>query len=217
MLKSSVVSCFNELSLIGQEKLWIEFGVGINKRWTPIHDLTSVLVIKSAGLLFWYAITGCDVSSAFGGKGKVSGWTTWRVFDDITHVFEKYSHHSQRTFTYKKAHTHTQVQDEDIRILERFTCLLYSRATTFESVSECRHHLFTKQGRQVDTIPPTKNALLQHIKRGVFFFFVVFFHEHSPFTGQQGKGEAISLTPLSHFHQLYRHKDINCMLLSCHI
>ena len=90
ILKSSVVSCFNELSLLGQEKLWIEFGVGINKRWTPIHDLTSVLVIKSAGLLFWYSITGCDVSSAFGGKGKVSAWTTWRVFDDITHVFEKY-------------------------------------------------------------------------------------------------------------------------------
>ena len=139
------------------EKLWIEFGVGINRRWIPIHDLTSVLEIKSAGLLFWYAFTGCDAVSAYGGKGKLSVRTTWRVFDDITPVFEKYSHHSQ----------HTQVKEEDIRILERFTCLLYSTTTIFESVNECLRHLFTKQGRQVDKIPPTKDALLKHITRAV--------------------------------------------------
>ena len=32
-----------------------------------------------------------------------------------------------------------------------------------------------------------------------------FFHEHSRLTGQQGKGEATSLTPLYHFHLLHRH------------
>ena len=43
-----------------------------------------------------------------------------------------------------------------------------------------------------------------------FFFSIwVFFHEHSQFTGQQGKGEAISLTPLYHFHPLHRHLDIS--------
>ena len=33
-----------------------------------------------------------------------------------------------------------------------------------------------------------------------FFSIWVFFHEHLQFTGQQGEGEAISLTPLYHFH-----------------
>ena len=37
-----------------------------------------------------------------------------------------------------------------------------------------------------------------------FFFF---FHKHSRFTAQQGKGEAISLIPLYHFHLLHRHLD----------
>ena len=32
-----------------------------------------------------------------------------------------------------------------------------------------------------------------------FFFIWVFFHAHSRFTGQQGKGEGIYLTPLYHF------------------
>ena len=36
------------------------------------------------------------------------------------------------------------------------------------------------------------------LKQGIFFFFFsiwVFFHERSRFTGQQGKGEGIYLTP----------------------
>ena len=39
--------------------------------------------------------------------------------------------------------------------------------------------------------------------------FVCFFHEHSQFTGQQGKEEAIPLTPLNHVHPLHRHLDIS--------
>ena len=43
-----------------------------------------------------------------------------------------------------------------------------------------------------------------------FFFSIwVFFHEHSRFTGQQGKGEGIYLTPLYHFHPLHRHLYIS--------
>ena len=41
------------------------------------------------------------------------------------------------------------------------------------------------------------------------FSIWVFFHKHSQFTEQQGKGEAISLTPLYHFHPLHRHLDIS--------
>ena len=46
----------------------------------------------------------------------------------------------------------------------------------------------------------------------LFFFFFsiwIFFHEHSRFMGQQGKGEGIYLTPLYHFHLLHRHLDIS--------
>ena len=43
----------------------------------------------------------------------------------------------------------------------------------------------------------------------VFFSILVFFHAHSRFTGQQGKGKGIYLTPLNHFHPLHRHLDIS--------
>ena len=48
----------------------------------------------------------------------------------------------------------------------------------------------------------------------VIFFIWVFFNEYSWFTGQQGKGEAISLTPHCHFHPLHRHLDISRVITS---
>ena len=41
------------------------------------------------------------------------------------------------------------------------------------------------------------------------FSIWVFFHEHSRFLGQQGKGKGLCLTPLYHFHLLHRHSDIS--------
>ena len=46
---------------------------------------------------------------------------------------------------------------------------------------------------------------------GYLFSTWAFFHAHSRFTGQQGKGEGIYLTPLYHFHPLHRHLDIRLL------
>ena len=45
----------------------------------------------------------------------------------------------------------------------------------------------------------------------LFIYFSIWdsFHDYSRFTGQQRKGEAISLTPLFHFHTLQRHLVIS--------
>ena len=39
------------------------------------------------------------------------------------------------------------------------------------------------------------------------FFYLSFLSQ--TFTGQQGKGDAISLSPLFHFHLLHRHFEVN--------
>ena len=39
------------------------------------------------------------------------------------------------------------------------------------------------------------------------FFYLDFLSQ--TFTGQQGKGDAIFLTPLYHFHPLHRHLEVN--------
>ena len=54
----------------------------------------------------------------------------------------------------------------------------------------------------VECQPSANQPNIQRICNFFFFFSIwVFFHEHSRFTGQQGKGEGIYLTPLYHFHR----------------
>ena len=48
-----------------------------------------------------------------------------------------------------------------------------------------------------------------NIKQIYFFSIWVFFHENSWFTGHQGKEKSFCLTPLYHFHPLYRHLEIS--------
>ena len=74
-----------------------------------------------------------------------------------------------------------------------------------------QHYLSNR--KQIAKIDSSYNEWVEIIFRDFFFFFFfsiwVFFHEHSRFTGQQGKGEGIYLTPLYHFHPLHRHLDIS--------
>ena len=55
-------------------------------------------------------------------------------------------------------------------------------------------------------------VLLRDFANTFFFSIWVFFHEHSRFTGQQGKAEDIYLTPVYHFHPLHGHLDISWVI-----
>ena len=55
--------------------------------------------------------------------------------------------------------------EEDMSTAERFIILLYDR--TSMTVNDCRRNLFTKKGRSVESMPPTKDALMQHVKRAM--------------------------------------------------
>ena len=57
---------------------------------------------------------------------------------------------------------------EDVGVFERFTILLYDHTSDLISIDEARKHLFTKKGRAMDAIPPTRAVLVQHIKRSVY-------------------------------------------------
>ena len=61
----------------------------------------------------------------------------------------------------------------------------------------------------LDLSSSTKWAVIWITIPMIFFSVRVFLQEHSWFTRQQGKGEAISLTPLYHFHPLHRHLHIS--------
>ena len=71
--------------LLDVKELWMDFGVGKNKKLLPIHQYASRLEEqKCKALLFWYAFTACDTVSSFAGKGTSTCWDTWMNHEEIT-------------------------------------------------------------------------------------------------------------------------------------
>ena len=54
-----------------------------------------------------------------------------------------------------------------MRRLERLTVLMYSKNCAAQSVNEARKLMFTQGLKSLDSIPPTQNALFQHVKRAL--------------------------------------------------
>jgi len=61
--------------------------------------------------------------------------------------------------------TTISITEATIEKLERFVVLMYDRTSSCESVNECRRLLFTQKNRAIENIPPTLDALMQHVKR----------------------------------------------------
>ena len=60
------------------------------------------------------------------------------------------------------------IDDTYMGIIERFVTLLYDHMSSLRKVNEVRQELFSRKGRSLDNIPPTKASLMQHVKRAVF-------------------------------------------------
>ncbi|KAK4304447.1 hypothetical protein Pmani_023602 [Petrolisthes manimaculis] len=151
------VNVFSNLKELGLQELWIEFGQGKNVRWIPVHDVSSSITQeKSEGILFFHAFSGCDNVSSFKGKGKKSLWQTWDVCPDVSQVFKKLSKYPP------------VVDEMDIQIIEMYVVSLYDRSSTVTSVNNARFDMFARKQRSFDAIPPTRSALVEHIRRASY-------------------------------------------------
>ena len=150
---------------LGLEQLWVDFGTAKNREYYPVHDLCSLLGERKArALLFFHAFTGCDQVSFFSYCKKKNAWNLWQCFDEITDVFIILSEMS----------TKQQIVDA-LPMVERYVALMYKRTTNCDKVNEIRREMFVKDGRDIETIPPTSAALIEHVKRAVFIAAYVWF------------------------------------------
>ncbi|KAI0229240.1 hypothetical protein LSAT2_020321, partial [Lamellibrachia satsuma] len=112
--------------------------------------------------------TGCDTVSAFHSIGKKTAWSTWCAFGEVTHAF------------CALAEGPSEINEDILQCLERFTVLLYDRTSESNSVNEVRKHLFTAKGRKLQNIPPTAAALEQHARRAALQGGYIWGHAHEP-------------------------------------
>ncbi len=135
--------------------LYVAFGTSKHFRYIPIHEIADSLgPLKCRALPMFHAITGCDTTSSFAGKGKKTAWEAWQACPPVTDALLVLSDRPQ------------VVSDICFQEVERFVVVMYSRACEKSLVNEARRELFTS-GRSMDNIPPTQDALFQHVKQSV--------------------------------------------------
>ena len=140
--------------------IWAAFGTGKSFRFYSISDIcASIGEQRARALPVFHALSGCDTTSAFRGKGKKSVWQAWQAYDEVT-----------ETFCFLAAHPfeHLNVDSDHFQRIERLIVVLYDKTSPLCLVNEAREELFCRKNRSIDNIPPTQNALLHHTQRAVY-------------------------------------------------
>ena len=139
-------------------ELWVAFGTGMHYRMIPAHKICAAIGLdKCLALRMFHAFTGCDTVSCFSGRGYRTAWDTWNMYPEIPGQFASLM---------KKP----QLGDVDAAMdtIERFVVLLYDKTNTGSEVNMVRFELFARKSRDINNIPPTKGALLQHARRAAY-------------------------------------------------
>ena len=139
------------------DELWIAFGMQRRYRYIPIHTVVAQLgPAKSSALPAFHALTGCDTTSSFFGKGKKTAWAVWNSLPQLTVPLQLLSSPKPSLQVLK---THSAV-------LQLFVIQLYGVChENVTTVDGARHYLFLKKGKDFLHIPPGSDALNQHLLR----------------------------------------------------
>ena len=101
---------------LNPSELWVSYVTGKDNRYLPLHDISAAIGRqKSIFLPVFHAYTGCDTVSAFHSIGKKTAWSTWCAFGEVTHAF------------CALAERPSEINEDILQCLERFTVLLYDR------------------------------------------------------------------------------------------
>ena len=140
--------------------IWVAFGSGKNYSLWHINNICSNLgEERSLALPFFHSFTGCDTTSAFFRKGKRSAWEAWTSFPEVTETFASLS---TSPFINIEEDSHL------FQVLQRYVVIMYSKSSNIEFVDEARMEFFCQKNKTMENIPPTADALLQHVKRAIY-------------------------------------------------
>ncbi|KAG1709760.1 Multiple drug resistance-associated protein-like transporter 1 [Nymphon striatum] len=148
------------LTLNKDADVWISFGTGKNFTYYSVNAICCAIGReRSIALPLFHSFTGCDITSCFHGRGKRMAWQAWNSYPEVT-----------QAFTYMAMNSYANATKDDVcfKLLERFVVVLYDKTSNLDSVDEARKELFCQKGRSMENIPPTQDALFQHVKRAAY-------------------------------------------------
>ncbi len=128
-------------------EVWMSTGTYTKPHYLPVHQIHQHQPVDVwESLLAFHALTGCDTTSQFAGFGKKTAWKAYKDHPKL--IVDLGRDHVPTTLTTK---------------VEQFVVHLYSSAKEQCSVNELRCKLF--YAKPPEKLPPTQDALLQHIHR----------------------------------------------------
>ena len=126
-------------------QVWMVSGTAKQRKCYPVHQIAEKLsppIIEN--ILGFHALTGCDTTSSFSGFGKKK---CWKVFVEKPNLLSGIG------------------RDGLIDMAEEYVCHLYGVPDPTMGCDKGRHDLFVKGKKDLDKLPPTKDALHLHCKR----------------------------------------------------
>ena len=103
-------------------------------------------------LLAYHALSGCDTTSCFKGKGKTKALNILQNNSDSLQPLSKLGDTFPPT-------------GEVIDCCEKYICQLYEPNGEESDINLLRFRLFCSKGLENDKLPPCKDSLMMHIKR----------------------------------------------------
>lgn len=152
-------------------EVWISFRAGRKTRMIYLNSIAERLgSTMCKAMALFHAFTGCDSTSSFKFKGKRF---CYKTKDCIPALMEEFS-----VVTCSPFNTSSTL----IALATEFVCRLYSKSLSstcldaddanfsndYNDVDRVRMEVFCRRTRDVERIPPTSDALLQHLRRSVF-------------------------------------------------
>lgn len=147
-------SAFSGLS--SENQLFVHFKTGKKAKIIPIHAIYSEFFDIYDMMIIFHTFTGCKTVSAFHSIGKTKAFNAWMKHRDVDIAFKALNEI-----------TTPNIDDHTLDIIQRFVILMYDTNSKSTLVNDFRWAMF-KRNTSIEKIPPTLDALQQHIKRACF-------------------------------------------------
>ena len=133
--------------------MWVSLVLETNCGTFQIHDICGTMSSATAKAHpTFHALTGSDNTSFFSGTEKVSAYAKWSARPELT-----------TTLWYLMYKPETPSSD-GIAVIESFLITLYLVYCTLTDVKQARQQIFAESPHAFEYLPPTKAALVKHVK-----------------------------------------------------
>ena len=139
-------------------EIWISFKAGKTTRMISLNTIATNLGMTTCkAMALFHTFTGSDSTSSFKFKGKRY---CCKLMHEIPFLMEEFATIVDTPF---------QTSPRLKKVATHFVCRLYSNESNENNdVDLVRMRVFSQKTRDVERIPPTSDALDQHLKRSVF-------------------------------------------------